>query len=187
MFRLYFNVFWGKEQKYDHTPHEAPKTMTIPLMILAFGSVFAGYLPFNKLVTSDSMPFESHLDFGIAIPSVLIGLTGIFVAWIFYKKETGIPARVIGALGNFYKWAYHKFYIDEVYLFITKKIIFNYISRPVAWFDRHIVDGTMNGIGWVTVTSSNKIKGLQSGSLPMYGMVFVLSAVILVLIFAFII
>jgi NADH-quinone oxidoreductase subunit L len=187
MFRLYFSIFWGKEQHYHHTPHEAPKTMTIPLIILAFGAVFAGYIPFSKLVTSDSMPFETHLDFGIAIPSVLIGLIGIAIAWVLYKKESTIPARISQSLGGFYRTVYNKFYIDEVYMFITKKIIFNYISRPVAWFDRHIVDGTMNGIGWVTVTSSKKIKELQSGNLPQYGMVFVLAAIVLVLIFSFII
>ncbi len=187
MFRLYFNIFWGKEKHYHHTPHESPKTMTIPLMILAFGSIFAGYIPFHKLVTSDGMPFESHMNFAIAIPSVLIGLIGITVAWVLYKKETTIPERISKGLGGFYTAVFHKFYFDEIYLFITKKIIFNYISRPVAWFDRHIVDGTMNGIGWLTVTSSKKIRNLQSGNLPQYGLVFVLGAIILVLVFAFII
>ena len=161
--------------------------MTIPLMILAFGSIFAGYIPFHKLVTSDGMPFESHMNFAIAIPSVLIGLIGITVAWVLYKKETTIPERISKGLGGFYTAVFHKFYFDEIYLFITKKIIFNYISRPVAWFDRHIVDGTMNGIGWLTVTSSKKIRNLQSGNLPQYGLVFVLGAIILVLVFAFII
>ncbi len=187
MFRLYFSIFWGKDKQYHHTPHEAPKVMTIPLMILAFGSIFAGYIPFAKLVTADGRPFESHIDFAIAIPSVLIGLAGIGLAMLMYKKETNIPERISIALGGFYKTVYNKFYIDEVYLFITKKIIFNYISRPVAWFDRHIVDGTMNGIGWITLTSAKKIKGLQSGYLPQYGMVFALAAVVLVLIFAFLV
>ncbi|MFA6125753.1 MAG: NADH-quinone oxidoreductase subunit L [Bacteroidales bacterium] len=187
MFRLYFNIFWGKEKHYHHTPHESPLTMTIPLMILAFGSIFAGYIPFSKLVTADSMPFVTHLDYAIAIPSVLIGLIGIGIAWLLYKKESLIPEKISKALGGFYQAVYHKFYIDEVYIFITKKIIFNYVSRPVAWFDRHIVDGTMNGIGWLTVTSSKGIKGLQSGNLPQYGMVFVLAAIILVLVFAFLI
>jgi len=187
MFRLYFNIFWGKETHYHHTPHESPKTMTIPLMILAFGSIFAGYIPFSKLVTSDSMPFETHMDYGIAIPSVLIGLLGILVAWILYKKETTLPDRIAKSFGGFYRTVFHKFYIDEVYMFITKKIMFNMVARPVAWFDRHIVDGTMNGIGWLTMTSSKKVRNLQSGYLPQYGMVFVLAALILVLIFSFLI
>lgn len=187
MFRLYFTVFWGKERQYHHTPHEAPRVMTIPLMILAFGSIFAGYLPFARLVTADSRPFESHLDFGIAIPSVLIGLAGIVLAWILYRKESSLPERIVRSLGGFYRMVYHKFYVDEIYLFITRNIIFNYISRPVAWFDRHVVDGAMNGIGWITVTSSKMIRGLQSGNVPQYGMVFALGAIVLVLVFAFLI
>ncbi len=48
MFRLYFSVFWGKETNYHHTPHEAPATMTIPLIILAVLAVITGFIPFNK-------------------------------------------------------------------------------------------------------------------------------------------
>ena len=187
MFRLYFTVFHGNNRHYHHTPHESPATMTVPLLILAFGSVFSGFIPFAKFVTSDGLPFESHVDFAIAIPSVLIGLAGITIAWIMYRKETSIPDKVVSVLRHSYKWAYNKFYIDELYLFITKKIIFNRISTPVAWFDRHIVDGTMNGIAWVTQTVSNRIKGLQSGQLQKYGYVFVTSAIALALIFIYLI
>jgi NADH-quinone oxidoreductase subunit L len=70
-------------------------------------------------------------------------------------------------------------------MFVTKKIIFAYISRPIAWFDRHIVDGTMNGIGWITTTSSDKIKGLQSGQVQQYAMVFVSGVLALVLLFIY--
>ncbi|MFO7617584.1 MAG: NADH-quinone oxidoreductase subunit L [Bacteroidales bacterium] len=185
MFRLYFNIFWGKDTHYHHTPHEAPLSMTIPLMVLAFGSIFAGYLPFTRMVTSDGMPFEAHMNFGIAIPSVLIGLTGIGIAWVLYRKPNNLPDRIARGFGRFYQVAYNKFYIDEVYLFITKKIIFNLISRPVAWFDRHIVDGTMNGIGWLTVTSARKIRKLQSGNISQYGLVFALAAIVFVLVFAY--
>ncbi len=60
MFRLYFSIFWGRETHYHHTPHEAPATMTIPLIILAIGAVFAGFIPFNELVTSDGKGFETE-------------------------------------------------------------------------------------------------------------------------------
>jgi NADH-quinone oxidoreductase subunit L len=183
MFRLYYNIFWGKKTHYHHAPHEAPKVMTIPLMILAFGAIFAGYLPFNEWVTSDGMAFETHLDYMIAIPSVLIGVAGILLATLFYKSESAIPDKMAGTFGSLYKWAYHKFYVDEVYLFVTKKIIFNLITVPIAWFDRHIVDGTMNGIAGVTQFASYQIKGLQSGKLHQYGYVFVSGVVILVIIF----
>jgi NADH-quinone oxidoreductase subunit L len=185
MFRLYFSIFWGKATHYHHTPHEAPYVMTIPLMVLAFGAVFAGFLPFNELVTSDGLPFEAHLDWSIAIPSVLIALLGIGGATAMYMKTNGLPDKLAGVFGNGYKWAYHKFYMDEVYLFVTKKIIFAYISRPVAWFDRHIVDGFMNLVARTVDNTSNLIKNFQSGRLQQYGYVFVSGAIALVLIFVY--
>jgi NADH-quinone oxidoreductase subunit L len=183
MFRLYYNIFWGKNTHYHHTPHEAPKVMTIPLMILAFGAIFAGFLPFHNWVTSDGQALESHIDWLVAIPSVLIGVAGILLATLFYKSESALPDRLAGTFKNLYKWAYHKFYVDEVYLFVTKRIIFQHISAPIAWFDRHIVDGTMNGIAGVTQFVSYQIRGFQSGKLHQYGFVFVSGVVILVIIF----
>ena len=185
MFRLYFSIFWGKETHYHHTPHEAPKVMTIPLMFLATASIFAGFIPFHHLVTSDGKPFDSHIDFAVAIPSVLIALAGIGIALIMYKKESLAPAKMAARFKHLYQWSFHKFYIDEVYLFVTKKIIFRYISVPVAWFDRHVVDGTMNGIAWVTTYTSNLIKGMQSGQLQKHAFVFVTGAVLLLVIFIY--
>jgi len=177
MFRLYFNVFWGKETHYHHEPHEAPAIMTIPLIILAIGAVFAGFIPFNKLVTTDGKAFESGIELIVAIPSVLIGILGIGIAWVMYKKETVIPERIAATFKYSYKWAYNKFYFDELYLFVTKKIIFRYISTPIAWFDRHIVDGTMNRIAEGTQQISFRIRGFQSGQIQKYAFVFVTGAV----------
>ncbi|HPS63060.1 MAG TPA: proton-conducting transporter membrane subunit, partial [Bacteroidales bacterium] len=185
MFRLYFSVFWGKEQHYHHTPHEAPITMTLPLMLLAIATLLTGLIPFSHFVSSDRMPFASHLEAGIAIPAVLAGLTGIIIAMIFYRKETNIPDRIFSALGFFARAAYRKFYIDEIYLFITKKIIFNYVSRPIAWFDRHIVDGSMNGLAYVTNVTSERIKKFQSGQLQHYALAFVSGVVFFVLLFTY--
>lgn len=181
MFRLYFNVFWGKDRHYHHTPHESPLTMSIPLMLLAVASIFAGFVPFHHLVTSDKMGFNTEMHYAVAVPSVLIGLLGIAVAWILYKKESDVPARLAKKLGVLYTAAYNKFYFDEIYLFVTRKIIFNYISRPIAWFDRHIIDGFMVGIGLVTEKTSYKIKGMQSGQLQHYAFMFVAGTLALTL------
>jgi NADH-quinone oxidoreductase subunit L len=185
MFRLYFNVFWGHDRHYHHKPHEAPLTMTIPLMILAVAAIFTGFIPFTKMVTSDGAAFEAHIDYMIAIPSVLIGLVGIFVAMIMYRKENNIPEKMANSMKYLYKWSYNKFYIDDVYMFITKKVIFRYISRPVAWFDRHIIDGTMNGISGLTNLVSYEIRGFQSGQLQKYGFIFVTGAIALALVFIY--
>ncbi len=182
MFRLYFGIFWNKTPHYHHTPHESPMTMTFPLVFLALGSIFTGFIPFGKLVSADRMPFETHMHYNIAIPSILIAVLGIITAFIFYKKENALSDKLALNLGSFYKTIFNKFYIDELYLFITKRILFNCVSRPVAWFDRHVVDASMNGIAAIVSRSSENIKGLQSGQLQHYALGFISGAIILVLI-----
>lgn len=181
MFRLYFRVFWGNDRHYHHTPHESPLVMTIPLMVLAFASIFSGFLPFSELVTSDRLGFATETHLMVAIPSVLIGAAGILIAWLLYKKESVVPKAITEKLGIVYQATYNKFYIDEIYMFVTKKIIFNYISRPVAWFDRHVIDGFMVGIGTVTEKTSYRLKGMQSGQLQHYAFAFVAGTLALVL------
>jgi NADH-quinone oxidoreductase subunit L len=182
MFRLYFNIFWGKETKFDHTPHESPASMTIPMMFLAFMSIFAGWIHFSDYISADRMPFEAHLNITLAIIATTVGLIGIILAFLFYRKPTNLADKVIKAFGNFYKWAYHKFYIDELYLFVTKKIIFNKIAWPMAWFDKNVVDASMIGIGNSTVKTSEKIKGFQSGKFQDYAMSFIGGAVVIAII-----
>jgi len=85
----------------------------------------------------------------------------------------------------FYKWTYNKFYFDEIYLFVTHKIIFNLISAPIAKFDKKIVDGTMEGIGNKTVVISKRIKGMQSGKVQDYAFSFIAGVVILAIVFIY--
>lgn len=168
MFRLYFNIFWNRQPEYHHAPHESPFTMTLPLMILAVLSMVAGFVPFSEWITSDGLPLETEFHAIIAIPSILVAVLGISVAAILYMRQNKRPDAISKSLSGLYTASFHKFYIDEVYLFITKKIIFNGVSQPVAWFDRHIVDGTMNFIGNTTVYCSGAIKKLQSGHVQGY-------------------
>jgi NADH-quinone oxidoreductase subunit L len=187
IFRLYFRIFWGKNTDYGHhTPHESPLTMTIPLIFLALGSTFGGLIPFHNLISPDLKPMADHLDWVSTIPSILIGLVGIAAAWFLYQKETSRPKAVVDFLGNLHTWAYHKFYIDEIYLFVAKKIMFGIIATSVAWFDRHIVDGFMFGVADVTMATSGKIKKFQSGNLQEYAFVFVAGSLALVLILLYI-
>jgi NADH-quinone oxidoreductase subunit L len=182
MFRLYFNIFWNTTPKYHHAPHESPLSMKLPLIILAIASVFAGFIPFHNLVTSDGNHLQTHLHLMIAIPSVAIALTGMSIAALLYYRRSDLPEKLSVALKGFYTAASRKFYIDEIYLFITRKLIFGFISRPVAWFDRHVVDATMNLIGNGTVTFSGAIKTIQSGQLQAYIWYFTSGALMLTII-----
>jgi NADH-quinone oxidoreductase subunit L len=185
MFRLYFLIFWGSEKTHAKTPHESPAVMLIPMIILAVGSMVAGFVPFGEYVSSDNQPLVSHLEMPVAITSVAVALIGISIAWAFYKKESNLPVRIATQLGGLYTTALKKFYIDELYIFITKSIIFNLISRPIAWFDRNVVDGFMNMIAWITNRVSESIKELQSGQLQKYAFIFLSGLLIILLTFIY--
>lgn len=181
MFRLYYRIFWNKEYEVHggHLPHESPRSMTFPLMFLALLTLVGGFIPFGKLVTADHTQYTIHLDTTIAIVSVVVALAAIGLATLLYRKENDQPARLAGRVEGLYKAAYHRFYIDEVYQFITKKIIFNGISRPFAWFDRHVIDGAINGLGWITTRTSEAVKGFQSGSVQWYAWVFLFATLLI--------
>ncbi len=185
MFRLYFGIFWGKDTQYKHAPHESPISMTFPLMVLALISIVGGFIPFSKLITADRVGFEAHLNIPLAIVATVVGLTGIGLAYIFYKKENDLADRFANAFGPFYKWASNKFYFDEIYMFVTKKVIFKRIAWPIAIFDKKYVDGTMEGIGNKTVVISEKIKGIQSGKIQDYAFGFIAGVVVLAMVFIY--
>ncbi len=182
MFRLYFNIFHGKEKEYDahHAPHESPALMSVPLIILGVFTVFTGFIHFPEMITADRMPFEAHIDwFGVGIPSIIVALVGIGLAAVLYRKGSDKPAQIAKSLGGLYKVTLNKFYLDEVWMFITKSFVFKCICMPIAWFDRHVVDGFMNGIAWTTQRISSDTKGLQSGYIQAYAWIFVIGVLVI--------
>ncbi len=190
MFRLYFNIFWNKNfhaHSESHESHhgEAPGTMLIPLVILGLMSVCAGFIPFGKLVTSDGKALLTEFNPAFSIAPVLLATLGIIIAWSFYKKESLAPQRMANGLKGLYTGAYNKFYIDEIYIFITKKVVFNLVGRPAAWFDRNIVDGFMNLLATITGQISFLIKKLQSGKLQHYASYFFVGVIAFVMIFIY--
>ncbi len=186
MFRLYCGIFWGKENKElhaEHTPHESPLSMTFPLVVLAAITVVAGFIPFGHFVSSNGHSYDIHLDTQVMLTSILIAVIAIALAVSIYARS---KQPVADALQRRFRglWtaAYHRFYIDEIYQFITHKIIFGCISRPIAWWDRHVVDGFFNFLAWSADATSDEIRGLQSGRVQQYALVFLLGALALILI-----
>lgn len=172
MFRLYYNIFWGRENRElhaAHRPHEAPLTMTLPLVFLAAVTCVAGFIPFGKLVSSDGMPYTIHIDRSVAGVSLCVAAAAIALATWMYLRERQTAANALAArFRGLHKAAYHRFYIDEVYQFVTHRVIFACISAPVAWFDRHVVDGLMNMLARATNGAAYVIRDMQSGSVQRY-------------------
>ena len=161
--------------------------MMLPLVLLSIGAALAGFIPFGKFVSSDGTALASHFHLQFSIAPVLLGLTGIFTAMWLYKNQSDRSSKLAASLGGLYKTAYHKFYIDEIYLFITRKILFNLVGRPAAWFDRNVVDGLVNFTGNSTQFVSEKIKKLQSGKVQQYAIYFLGGVILLAALFIYVI
>ena len=183
MFRLYFGIFWGTENKQlhaEHTPHEAPLTMTFPLMFLAVVTCVAGFIPFGHFVSADGQAYDIHLDWNVAGTSIVIAVGAIALATYIYMGERQPVAEAAAEkLQKLHRWAYKRFYMDEVYQYITHRIIFAHISKPIAWFDRHIVDGFFNFLASGSHALSFRIRGLQSGAVQKYAYVFFVGILLL--------
>lgn len=186
MFRLYFGIFWGKENKElhaEHKPHESPLTMTFPLMFLALVTLVAGFLPFGHLVSANGQAYDIHIDWSVAGTSLSVAALAIAIATPMYLyKRQPVADALQRRFRGLWTAAYHRFYIDEIYQFITHKIIFGCISRPIAWWDRHVVDGFFNFLAWSANATSDEIRGLQSGHVQQYAFVFLLGTLALILI-----
>lgn len=180
MFRLYFRIFWFKKpEAHAHNHEKHTWAMNSSLILLALGSLAVGFLPFGHFVSADGRALELPLHIFTAILPVSMALTGIAIAYFFFANESSKSDEVVARFRTVYGWAYHKFYIDELYLFVTKKIIFNLIGRPIAWIDRNIVNGAINSTAWASVKTSELIKPMQSGRVQTYAMFFLGGALIL--------
>ncbi len=189
MFRLYYCIFWGKENKElhaAHTPHESPLVMTIPLMVLGAITLAAGFLPFGHFVSSDGRAYDIHIDAAVATVSVVVAVVSIGLATLMYARSAQpVPEALARRFSGLHKAAYRRFYMDEAWLFVTKKIIFRCISAPIAWFDRNVIDNFFNLLGRITGYLGRKVRPIQNGRIQTYTMwflggVLVLSAVLLI-------
>ena len=186
MFRLYYGIFWGTENKTlhaAHTPHEAPLTMTFPLLFLAAVTCVAGFIPFGNLISSNGEAYTIHLDMQVATTSIIIALLSIgLTTWMYAGPKQPVADKLAHTFSRLHTAAYHRFYMDEVWMFFTKKIIFRCISTPIAWWDRHVIDQFFNFTAWSTHATADEIRDMQSGNVQQYSIWFLAGALILTLI-----
>ena len=172
MFRLYYGIFWGKENKElheAHHPHESPFTMTFPLLFLALITCGAGFLPFGHLISADGTAYDIHLDASVATTSIIVAVCAILLAtWMYAREKQPVADALAQKFPRLHEAAYRRFYMDEIWLFITKRIIFRCVSRPIAWFDRHAIDQFFNFSAWGANATAEEIQPMQSGNIQNY-------------------
>ncbi|HUW39440.1 MAG TPA: NADH-quinone oxidoreductase subunit L [Rectinemataceae bacterium] len=195
MFRLIFtafggSAFGGESPEHGHA-HESGPAMTIPLIVLAILSVFAGLIgsPWFQSATGFTFgsfiffgkPEAAHLDLTTASISTVVALAGIFLAWLVYGKKLIKAERIAVALGPLYRLLDHKFYIDEIYGWVFAKIMLG-LGIVFDWVDHYIVDGLFDGLGSVTKAAGRKLRLTQSGRLQGYALV-IFAAVAIAVVF----
>lgn len=189
MFRLYCNIFFGHENKElhaEHVPHEAPVTMTFPLVFLALVTIVAGFIPFGHFVSADGQSFDTEMEMQVACTSVVVAVVAILLAVWMYGRSNQPVADMLGRrFSKLHRAAYKRFYMDEVWMFVTKKIIFRCVSTPIAWFDRHVIDQFMNFLAWCANAAGESIQPLQNGRVQTYTLYFLGGIIILTLITLF--
>lgn len=186
MFRLYYCIFWGKENKElhaAHVPHESPLAMTFPLMFLAAVTLVAGFIPFGHFVSSNGELYDIHLDWSVAATSIVVAVLSIALAtWMYAREKQPVADALACRFATLHRAAYRRFYMDELWLFVTKKIIFRCISTPLAWFDRHVIDQFMNFMAWGAQASGEELQPIQSGKIQSYTMWFLIGVIVLTLV-----
>ncbi len=179
MFRLVFLTFYGESRvphDVEHHIHESPRSMTVPLIILALLSVAGGWIGWpESLGGSDHFArfldpvIARHAEVIAAVPeaaqrtteyelmavSVAVALIGIFLAWIFYLRRPSVPGTLAEKSGGLYRLLYNKYYIDQVYdaMFVNRT---KDLGTTLGAFDVGVIDGLgVNGAGWVARASSS--------------------------------
>jgi NADH-quinone oxidoreductase subunit L len=196
MFRLVYLTFYGKE-RFDHHhvhPHEAPKTMTIPLMVLAFLSIVGGFLGVPPALggghiiehwlapvfapAQRTLMLSAHAshtaEYILMAVSVLIAVGGIYLARRWYLEHLDVPDSMAAKFAGLYRLLWNKYYVDEAYDAAVVKPI-QRLSDAFLWkvFDMKIIDGAVNGSGWLAQTAAQWLRKVQNGVAQSYAVIFV--------------
>ncbi|MEO6902123.1 MAG: NADH-quinone oxidoreductase subunit L [Bacteroidia bacterium] len=200
MFRLYFLTFktsFRGTQEQEHHLHESPKSMTIPLIVLAVLSAIGGFVgipevfggghfleDFLKPVFADSSyRLIHHLSHSTELilmaVTVSIMFISLYAAYKMYVKDKIVPVAEGEKLSPLHQLVYKKYWVDELYEnMITKPL--NAISTAFSKFiDNQLIDGFVNGIGSVVNWGSRTIRLAQTGNIGFYVFVMVISIVII--------
>ena len=168
MGRAYWMTFWG-DYRGHAKPHESPKVITVPLMVLAGCAVVLGFTNFPKSFFGFKLPgslttrFEHFVEPTFAFPpiqhaaftpwlavaSTILAAGGLFVAYQYYEKNRGphgLTSRNKVALAG-YTFLENKYYLDDLYTGVVAGSTKGPIARAANWFNQNILDGIINGIG----------------------------------------
>jgi NADH-quinone oxidoreductase subunit L len=201
MFRLLFLTFFGTTRASDsvvHHIHESPKSMTIPLIVLAVLSVVGGLVGIPEVLSgsnqvgeflnpvfaaSQSLLHESHLSHSteFALMGTVIALTVVLivVAYITYVKKNAVPLEEGKELSTAHGLVYNKYYVDEVYQLLIVKPLFWLSTIFERFIEKMGIDGLVNSVGSTVVGGSKVARLLQTGNIGFYIFAMVVSIILI--------
>ncbi|MCX2452708.1 NADH-quinone oxidoreductase subunit L [Pedobacter sp. PLR] len=198
MFRMLFLTFSGKYRGTHHAEekiHESPKSMTIPLIVLAVLSAIGGMIGVpealggNHWLSHWLAPVIKHTaeapdhatEYMLMAVSVIGVLVAIGFAYVKYVKQNHIPLPDEGKRTALANLSYQKFYIDEIYDLIIRRPLDAFSTFFYKIIDNKIVDGIVNGLGWGTSEASKGLRLVQSGNVGFYLLMMVVGIISLLL------
>jgi len=195
MFRMMFLTFYGKFRGSHHTEehiHESPKSMTIPLVVLAILAAVGGLLNIPHVfggnewlahwltgakVSQHHLELSHSTEYMLMGISVLAAVVAILLAYSKYVKKAEVPVADEAPRTALEKLSYHKFYLDEIYDTIIRKPLDAFSTFFYKIIDNKVIDGLVNGLGWTTNEGSKSLRLLQSGNVGYYIMMMVIGIV----------
>jgi len=223
-FRMYFLVFhgqprWGRVHGHGHdaaghddhhhglgpgdTPHESPRVVTVPLVLLAIASVVSGALWIEPMLFGDFFADSIHVDGRHGAMATLaehwhgwvalgthalqtwpfwLALAGVVTAWFLYMVKPGVPAAIASAFGPIYRLLDNKYYLDRI-----NEIVFAGGARLIGrglWRggDQTFIDGLIvNGSARLTAWFSGVLRLAQTGHLNTYAITMIIGVALLML------
>ncbi|RQO67685.1 NADH-quinone oxidoreductase subunit L [Pedobacter sp. KBW06] len=198
MFRMLFLTFYGKYRGTHHAEekiHESPKSMTIPLIVLAVLSAIGGAIGIpetlggNHWLSHWLAPVIKHTaeapdhatEYALMAVSVVGVLVSIAFAYVKYIKQNHVPVPDEGKRSALANLSYNKFYFDEIYDLLIRKPLDALSTFFYKIIDNKIVDGIVNGLGWSTSEASKGLRLVQSGNVGFYIFMMVVGIISLLL------
>ncbi|NLJ72648.1 MAG: NADH-quinone oxidoreductase subunit L [Syntrophomonadaceae bacterium] len=188
MFRLIFVAFFGNNQGGANAV-EPPRVMTIPLVVLAFMAVVAGFVgsPLMDYRFADLVTYAGAVHYEaswlVMIVSSLVAIAGIFLAWLIYQKKAISAENIRSRFSGIYKLLYNKYYIDELYQWLIKVFV-DGTAKLLFWIDIYIVNGFINALASLASKSGRLLSYAENGQVQTYaaymfaGIIIILAAVL---------
>jgi len=174
--RMLWLAFGGAYRGQGH-PHESGRVMLVPLVALAVGAVFSGFVGsplagannIGKWIATPLLPSEGaiQVNLGLATVSTLVALLGIGFATALYRR--GLPEReYLEAIPPVYALLANKYYLDDLYEGVLVRGVTGMLAPATYWFDQRVIDGIVNGVALATRRFARGLRLLQTGQAQWY-------------------